>query len=538
MANLFWQGAISGTGHTSVAAYDFNVASNWKVARNNSAPNFWVTSLTAPGPGDLAVVGGVITARTPLLFGGYTGTMGVGGWGPNGTTGLAGLQSGTTFTSSLFGFVCNLTPTSYPFPWLGGGITGDIYNWLFSDAIKNNAGLTNPAAISSALDISRSQAGLKLKVQERSSFLTTGRIDSALASGATSGTAGYPNYSVVNIDFVQSRSQLTGITAGACTSKFVLGEATTAANDGIGTAIINGGGFNEVVVTRFNNSNGTSTGKAPSVTLNNVVVRSAVIPNCDFNVAADSTVGTLTVIEGYLPYYEKNKKDITIDNREITFLGKANTPLANAALGYINTASTSVTGGFVSGIYLNKQYAGVNDGHYDYIPTVVVGWPEGASGYFPPVAIENIQIAAAGASGAPSNLSALRRWNVLFNGNATVTTIANDGGIVSAYEGIRSDSIVTIGELQMRNNAVLDLTQASDFNGWYFGSLTGGTGTNPGNYFVIGGINFLDDSSIVVGSAGVRLYNTKVAAGYDFRAGTDAPASKFAVFTQDFGGKK
>jgi hypothetical protein len=530
---LHWQGALQGTGHTSVAAYDFNVSSNWKVAKPGVNPANWATSLTAPGPGDAAYVGGVVAARTPLLFGGYTGTMGVGGWGPNGTTGLAGFQSGTTFTSSLFLFVCNLTPTSYPFPWLGGGITGDIYNWLFSDAIKNNAGLTNPAAISSALDISRSQAGLKLKVQERSSFLTTGRIDSALASGATSGTAGYPNYSVVNIDFVQSRSQLSGITAGVCTSNFVLGEATTAANDGIGTAIINGGGFNEVNVIRRNNSNGTSTGKAPSVTLNNTVVRSAVIPNCDFNVAADSTVGTLTVIEGYLPYYEKNKKDLMIDNREITFLGKANTPLANAALGYVNTASTSVTGAFVSGIYLNKQYAGVNDGHYDYIPTVVVGSSDGATATSTPVTIENIQIAAAGASGVPSNLSTLRRWNVLFNGNATVTTVANDGGIVSAYEDIRNDATITIGELQMRNNAVLDLTQAPNFNGWYFGTTTTGNSVS-----IIGGINFLDDSSIVVGSAGVRLYNTKVAAGYDFRAGTDAPISKFAVFTQDFGGKK
>jgi hypothetical protein len=78
----------------------------------------------------------------------------------------------------------------------------------------------------------------------------------------------------------------------------------------------------------------------------------------------------------------------------------------------------------------------------------------------------------------------------------------------------------------------LDLTQAPNFNGWYFGTSTGNS--------IIGGINFLDDTSIVLGSAGVRLYNTKVIAGYDFRAATDVPTtSKFAVFASDaISGKK
>jgi hypothetical protein len=460
--------------------------------------------------------------------------MAVGGWGANGTTGTGTgttAESGTTFASSIERFICNLSPYWYPFPYLGGGITGNIYNWLFSDAIKDTVGLTNPAAISTGLDISRSQAGLKLKVRDIVPIYTTGRIDSALASGATT-SAGYPNYSVVDIDFVQSRSGLTGVTGGVCATRLWVMEATSSTAAGNGNVIINDGSFNEVKVFRLLNANGTSTGKAHSVTLNNTVAKTIVTPNCDFNVATDSIVGTLTVLEGYSPYYAVSMKDLVVDNREISFLGKANTPLANSALGYVNTASTSATGAYVSGIYLNRQYTGIlADAHYDYIPTVVISSPQGATATAPTVTIENIQILAAGASGAPSNLSTLRRWNVLFNGNATVTTVANDGGLVSAYPDIRGDASVTIGELQMRNEAVLDLTLAPDFNGWYFGSLSG-------NNLVIGGINFLDETSTVIGSAGVRLYNTKVAAGYDFRAGTDAPASKFGVFAQDFGGKK
>ena len=522
MASLFWQGAISGTGHTSVAAYDFNVASNWKVQRYGQPVSNWSTSLTAPVAGDTIVVGSPVVARTPLLFGGYTGTMAAGGWGPNGVG-----ATGTTFTSSLGSGDLRLHPQYYPFPYLGGGITGDVYNYLFSDNITNGAGLTNPAAMGSALDIARSQAGLKLKVAGGLYIRHTGRINSALDSGATA-TDGYPNYSVVNINFVQSRVQQTGLTAGICYTTVIMEEATTGSDDGLGNVTIDGGGFANIVNNRYVNPNGTSKGKAASVTLNNTVVRNATTPNCDFNVAANSTVGTLTVTEGYLPYYAKSKKDIAVDNREITFLGKANTNLANSTLGYINTASTSATGSYVSGIYLNKQYAAVNDGHYDYIPTVVIGSPEGLSSA--PVTIENIQIVAAGASGAPSNLSTLRRWNILFNGNATVTTVANDGGLVSAYEDIGSDATVTIGELQMRNNAVLDLTQAPKFNGWYFGTATGNS--------IIGGINFLDETSTVIGSAGVRLYNTKVVAGYDFRSATDIPTSKYSVFTQEFTSKK
>ena len=528
MAILHWQGAISGTGHTSVAAYDFNIASNWKVHRYGQPVSTWSTSLTAPGANDFISIGESVIARTPLLFGGYTGTMASGRWDSNGIPGT----TGTTFTSSLGFANIELKPAFYPFPYLGGGVTGDIYNYLFSEKVKDGAGLTNEAAMGSALDIARSQAGLKLKVSSSINIIHTGRIDPTIASGGTS-TDGYPNYSVVNINFVQSRVQQTGVTAGVCYTHLYMAEAATGANnDGLGNVIINDGSFNSMMNARTGNPSGTSTGKASSVTLNNTVVKSIVTTNCDFNVAANSTVGTLTVVEGYLPYYAKSKKDLAVDNREITFLGKANTNLANSSLGFINTASSSATGGFVSGIYLNKQYAGLNTGNFDYIPTLVVGSPDGATATSTPVTIENIQILAAGASGAPSNLDTLRRWNVLFNGNATVTTVANDGGIVSAYEDIRNDATVTVGELQMRNNALLDLTQAPNFNGWYFGTSTGNS--------IIGGINFLDDTSIVLGSAGVRLYNTKVIAGYDFRAATDVPTtSKFAVFASDaISGKK
>jgi hypothetical protein len=528
MAILHWQGAISGTGHTSVAAYDFNVASNWKVQNYGSAVGAWPTSLTAPVQGDYISIGERVVARTPLLFGGYTGTMASGRWDSNGIPGT----TGTTFTSSLGFANIQLKPAFYPFPYLGGGVTGDIYNYLFSEKVKDGAGLTNEATMGSDFDKARSQAGLKLKVSSSINIIHTGRIDPTIASGGTS-TDGYPNYSVVNINFVQSRVQQTGVTAGVCYTHLYMADATTGANNnGLGNVIINDGGFNSMMNARTGNPSGTSTGKASSVTLNNTVVKSIVTTNCDFNVAANSTVGTLTVIEGYLPYYAKSKKDLAVDNREITFLGKANTNLANSSLGFINTASSSATGSFVSGIYLNKQYAGLNTGNFDYIPTLVVGSPDGATATSTPVTIENIQILAAGASGAPSNLDTLRRWNVLFNGNATVTTVANDGGIVSAYEDIRNDATVTVGELQMRNNALLDLTQAPNFNGWYFGTSTGNS--------IIGGINFLDDSSIVLGSAGVRLYNTKVIAGYDFRAATDVPTtSKFAVFASDaISGKK
>lgn len=523
MANLYWQGAPSGTGHTSVAAYDFNVASNWKVQRYGQPVSNWSTSLTAPVAGDQIAVGYPVVARTPLLFGGYTGTMAAGGWGQNGIG-----ATGTTFTSSLVFAFIELNPQYYPFPYFGGGITGNVYNYLFSDNITNSAGLTNPAAMGSALDIARSQVGLKLKLSGNVYIRHTGRINPAFDSGATA-TDGYPNYSVVDINFVQSRQQQAGLTAGICYTSLYLQESTTAADDGLGNVIITDGGFASISNNRYSNPNGTATGKAASVTLNNTVVKTVTTPNCDFNVAANSTVGTLTVTEGYLPYYAKSKKDLAVDNREITFLGKANTNLANSTLGYLNTASTSATGAYVSGIYVNRQYAALNDGHYDYIPTVVIGSPEGLSSA--PVTIENIQIVAAGASGSPSNLNTLRRWNILFNGNATVSTVANDGGLVSAYGDIKSDSIVTIGELQMRNNSVLDLTQAPNFNGWYFGTATGNS--------VIGGINFLDDSSTILGSAGVRLYNTRVIAGYDVRAATDVPTTtKFSVFAQDVNSKK
>jgi hypothetical protein len=69
--------------------------------------------------------------------------------------------------------------------------------------------------------------------------------------------------------------------------------------------------------------------------------------------------------------------------------------------------------------------------------------------------------------------------------------------------------------LTLAERSVLDLQYAKQFDNWFFGSLTANT--------VAGGINFADDTCTVMGSAGVRLYNTKIVNNYDFRAAKALP---------------
>jgi hypothetical protein len=84
----------------------------------------------------------------------------------------------------------------------------------------------------------------------------------------------------------------------------------------------------------------------------------------------------------------------------------------------------------------------------------------------------------------------------------------------------------------MAENSVLDLRYAKQFDNWFFGSLTGDT--------VAGGINFVDNSCDILGSSGVRLYNTKIINNYDVRAAKVLPVvyEVFDVSTFSFGGKK
>jgi hypothetical protein len=105
-----------------------------------------------------------------------------------------------------------------------------------------------------------------------------------------------------------------------------------------------------------------------------------------------------------------------------------------------------------------------------------------------------------------------------------------EGTTIAAWQDLDASKQISISRLTMAEQSVLDLTYASQFNNWYFGSLTGDT--------VAGGINFNDDTCTVIGSAGVRLYNTRIINNYDVRAAKVLPVVYAELDVAPFIGKK
>jgi hypothetical protein len=144
MAKYLWVGSTA----QSVDSYSFNYAGNWRVLTGVGAGATFSGTNGIPGPRDEVFVGtynpasptqprGWIPARSPLLFGGYSGAegpTGAGTWnntGPTGTTtgsatygnGLSLLQF-QPFSTRYYASSGNQTtfvPSAYSFPYLGYG---------------------------------------------------------------------------------------------------------------------------------------------------------------------------------------------------------------------------------------------------------------------------------------------------------------------------------------------------------------------------------------------------------------------------------
>jgi len=124
-------------------------------------------------------------------------------------------------------------------------------------------------------------------------------------------------------------------------------------------------------------------------------------------------------------------------------------------------------------------------------------------------------------------------WQLEFIGPASVTSIDADNCKIVAnnffdYQptifgrGITGSGI-SINALTLVNASTLNLDSVPSFDDWFFGSyITGSSGSTTNGF--IGGINLGDQTAKIIGSRGVRLYNTKkVGTNYDARSGTYIP---------------
>jgi hypothetical protein len=510
----YWQGSTAAAG---IARYDWNYGPNWKVANWSKPYTQWATSATAPGINDSAYVGEYFVARSPILYGGYSG--GVAGHTTSTLWLNAQQTTGTTFNSSLNTFSAKLaTPKSttgtsyYPYPWLGGGITGDVYNWAINVNSLSAASLTGVTG-------ERANLGLTLKTSGNVLILTTGQINRNYSVGGTD-ASGYPNYTVVNLNGVPSKNYNNGGTAACITSLLIGGETymypppAPTWEVGLGNITINSGAFNSISIDNGVSGSVSGLSGAPArpfkVNLTNVVANNVAVHNGDINVDKSCTFGTFTVKGGANPYYlamdEYTKVPIGYNGRQINLAGTYNSTSAANLLGWAPPSATSSP--FVSGVYLYDQFTTVPGNYdYDYTPTILLSNPsDGATFTAQTLAVFNeVSPYSMNTSG-----NAQRPWRIEFFGDANITSMSTEGTTIAAWAQLDPSKQLNISRLTLAERSVLDLQYAKQFDNWYFGSITGNT--------VAGGINFADDTCEVLGSAGVRLYNTKVVNNFDFRA--------------------
>lgn len=113
-------------------------------------------------------------------------------------------------------------------------------------------------------------------------------------------------------------------------------------------------------------------------------------------------------------------------------------------------------------------------------------------------------------------------WALEFAGNARVTNINNTASYLRSHPDIDGvTNTVRVYQMNMDFFADMDFSSRNgNFDDWKFGVATG-------NNQIAGGIVFLDEKSVVKGSAGVRLWNLQS----KFAPPTAAPLVDFSDFS-------
>lgn len=471
MARYFW----SGQSTTGISKFDWNTPANWKVVEfvtsGTGQSGFgyqYVTSSYSPGAGDQAYFGvgdessglpNPPTVLSPCLFGGYSGSSTGGSWAGAVVPGTAG---------SLLNIDARLTRTTsgnrYPFSFWGNGLSGShILNYL--SIVEGISGVESDAALAqygSAGMAARSRNPVRLKV---SSLMTFDTDPDKLVT-------------VSNVKSLISVQGSTGSTAS--TSNYV---NTSLILRGSGSVVVNGGIYSSVADNQSDGAifmTGVTVGSLITSSASNMTVER----NCRF-----SRVDVL----GFRPY-----------KYPIKFAGSLHTPTVLADLGLVGVQTTgSAQGEYDSSISINPvQNYWTNQ---NITPTFIFGSSGLSSGI--PSYVKTIRVL----SGEGSTSDSINTWNLVFGGGASAQSIELNDAVLKASSNIQTDVFVNVGTVLMDTQSIIDLSASPNFNNWNFGSVSGNS--------IEGGIIFEDDGSRVIGSSGVRLFNTQVVLGnrYDGR---------------------
>ena len=522
-----------------VDQYNFNKAGNWLVQVIQGGQIRWVSTSATPGGGDTVIFGGEFfgaapglsgfesngwtAARSPCLFGGFSGGVGNGSW-----SNTSGVGAGTSFSTPLLVIQGDLEK-GYNFPFLGGGLTGDVALWAsYRDGISAAGPGWYVKAYSSG--VRDPQANLKLKWKNFNQIWNNRPLGAA--PGETAGIT-YTNTFIYDFDGVKALTQIGA--SGACGATANFGTVSNILNfsgkggaglrirsGSINTVYINpqgpGANAEEIQYSTYGSYNDCG------VELYNSFVKQLYINKWQATYVKGCTLGNVDVYpialsvtrysnppryEGQAPVEIASNIDVNATLTDILgsgltwsssdysqYMGNLNLQLAAP------TVRINAIGDIVSSPSLQS-----GNRH-----TVVVGDRiSNATISIPKINIySGLVTGLSGSNGSATEVTGIfpyMPWAVEYAGTVLVTTMFNYGGSIYSNSDISPDATLNISEIYLSDTGTLDFSKRfSGFDQWLIGGLCASNGQ------IYGGIIFNDETGKVLGSAGVRLWNTQTKA--------------------------
>jgi hypothetical protein len=546
MAKYIWVGRTTGATSTTqekVDQYCFNVAGNWLVDIGNEL----VGATRNPGYADQFYIGGGISlygnanypgytfAKSPCLYGGFSGNVALGTWSNTSTT-----STGTTYTTAAYN--AYLGDFGYPFPWIGGGISGDIRRWC---AYRDGVSFENAAAFYTTTNSSgfrNPSQNLKLKVAN--SIATFGN---KYLQPSSYDAAGTPELHTQNtkfiIDFDSIQANRLASPAGAGDEVGSGGPATTLDCYMLksGGLRIRGGAFYQAKI----NTNIYTTD--PSTTISSVLssfpeyLYDAGIELHDvkifkFRCAGWSKCLSKNCIFAHVQYEPRFRGVTYYGYGEPSAFGQFR-PVVEGT----NTQTFDLNNSLIDAFTLYDVLYGINEpGSMDGIRDLYFGtlqiiplthnlvdtnpdipeaelawgasigrmWTANDGEIYPGRTRDEIRktVAAVRIGGETGTCKITRiemrpttPWSCFIPVSIQVAGNVDVGSIevkqrnrLEAADDIAPNALARIGEVRLSKRGVVDLgTRGSHFRNWYIGGLSGGSGAQEG--IAYGGILFEDD---------------------------------------------
>jgi hypothetical protein len=464
------------------------------------------------------------------------------------------VHSGTTLSSSIQSFVFSEglpgspRQNAYNFPYLGGGLSGDVLAWV---AERDN--LPQRYYTSNYTNTTRDpRENLKLKVSGQVN-LTTYRDPANYNPTLTEPSQiNANNRMIIDLAFVKSLSGIgpSGANAPTCSTSLTYNKHTTMLPPTAGNSYsllyprtaglrINGGSFAGIYLqpyeTYFFSTLIPYTGIGDyGIYLNNVTAyylecqkkQSTYLRGCTFGWAKIDQYGwggintgtnTGSTYNHQAPIEIASNFSFTYTERDIlgTTFNVQTSPykdgllrLSGQAVQFVSLPYTFPPVGQAPSTVLNP-----NSRNSQTVQQAVLGDRfSSATTTIPTIQVES---PAAGLHYMP--------WGVEVAGTMVVDYIKNNAGVIQSNDDMSDEKSITCTLLDLSNHGVLDLGRNQmNFDDWRFGGISGNT--------IIGGIGFEDETGSIQGSNGVRLWNTQTRGKrIDARNGFEFPSEPMRI---------